>query len=46
MLRLKLDLMTANGWIGDDNCDEIIPVILGYEVDKENAGVIIEILGG
>lgn len=43
-LQLPLDLMTANGWIDDDNCDEIIPVILGYEVDKTNAGVIIEVI--
>ena len=42
-LQLPLDLMTANGWIDDDNCDEIIPVVLGYEVDKTNPGVRIEI---
>lgn len=42
-LQLPLDLMTANGWIDDDNCDEIIPVILGYEVDKTNPGIRIEV---
>ncbi len=38
------DLMIKAGWIDDDNCDEIVPVFLGYEVNKENAGVQINIL--
>ena len=32
------------GMIKDDNCNEIIPIFLGYEVDKKNAGVKISIL--
>ena len=38
------DLMVKAGWIDDDNCDEIIPIFKGYEVDKKNAGVQINIL--
>lgn len=38
------DLMVQHGWIDDDNCEELIPVFLGYEVDKNNAGVKIEVL--
>jgi len=33
------DLIVKNGWIEDDNCTEMKPVISGYHVDKENAGV-------
>lgn len=42
-LQLPLDLMTQNGWIDDDNCDEIIPIILGYHVDKKESGIIISV---
>lgn len=42
--QLPLDLMQENEWIENDNMENIIPVFLGYEVDKENAGVRIEIL--
>ncbi|MBR8748712.1 hypothetical protein IX317_000371 [Fusobacterium sp. DD29] len=42
--QLPCDLMTKHKWIEDDNCDEIIPVFLGYKVDKETAGVIIKVL--
>ena len=42
--QMPCDLMTKNGWIEDDNADEIIPVFLGYEVNRETAGVIISIL--
>ena len=42
--QLPLDLLTAHGIIEDDNCDEIIPVFLGYEVNKLKAGVIIRII--
>ena len=38
------DMMVKHGWIEDDNMTEIIPVILGYEVNKEKAGVLITIL--
>lgn len=42
--QLPCDLMVKYGWIDDDNADEIIPVFLGYEVNKEHAGVIISLL--
>ena len=38
-----LDLMVKHGWIDDDNCNEIIPVFLGYRVDKFKSGMIIKI---
>ena len=42
--QLPLDLMQENDWIEDDNMENVIPIFLGYEVDKENPGVRIEIL--
>ena len=42
--QLPLDLMQKYGWLDDDNCDNVIPVFAGYEVDKDNAGMIIKIL--
>jgi len=42
--QLPCDLMVKNGWIDDDNANEIIPVFLGHEVDKESAGLIISII--
>ena len=42
--QLPLDLMQDYDWIEDDDSSNIIPVFLGYEVDKRNAGVRIEIL--
>ena len=36
--------MVKYKWIDDDNCDEIIPVFLGYRVDKENTGIEISVL--
>lgn len=42
--QLPCDLMVKLGWIDDDNCDEIIPVFKGYEVNKNNPGVRIEVL--
>ncbi|MBR8701664.1 MULTISPECIES: hypothetical protein [unclassified Fusobacterium] len=42
--QLPCDLMTEYQWIDDDNANEIIPVFLGYEVDKNNPGVRIEVL--
>ena len=38
------DLMVQHGWIDDDNCEELIPVFIGYEVDRNNPGVRIEVL--
>jgi len=40
-----LDLMSAHCIIEDDNMDEVIPVFLGYHVDKNKPGVIIKIGG-
>lgn len=40
-VQLPLDLLTAHGIIDDDNCDEVIPVFLGYEVNKNNPGLFI-----
>lgn len=37
-LQLPQDLMVKYGWLNDDNCDEIIPVILGYEYDPNKVG--------
>ena len=36
--------MVQHGWLLDDNCEELIPVFLGYEVDRNNPGVRIEVL--
>jgi hypothetical protein len=38
------DLMVKHGWIEDDNCAYLIPSFEEFEYDKENPGVIIEIL--
>ena len=35
------DLMVKNGWIMDDNCDEMMPIFDKYEYDKNNCGVYI-----
>ena len=42
--QLPLDLMTKFGWLEDDDANNVIPVFLGYEVDKKNVGIRIEIL--
>ena len=42
--QLPLDLMQEFDWVEDDNMENVIPVFLGYEVDKENPGIRIEIL--
>ncbi len=36
-----MDLITANQWIADDSANIILPVPLGYHVDKKHQGVII-----
>tara|TARA_R110000796_G_scaffold96973_2_gene203679 strand:+ start:1168 stop:1284 length:117 start_codon:yes stop_codon:yes gene_type:complete len=36
--------MTKYGWIADDNADEIVPIFLEYEYDKDNPGVYINVL--
>ena len=38
------DDMVKHGWIEDDNMNYIIPVFKEYKYDKENPGVIIEII--
>lgn len=35
------DLMVKHKWLDDDNADEIVPIFLGYHVDKAKAGVVI-----
>ena len=42
--QLPLDLMQKYGCLEEDNCDHVVPSFLGYEVDKENAGMIMKIL--
>lgn len=42
--QLPFDLMVKNGWIEDDNADEVIPVFLGYHVDKLKAGLEITVI--
>ena len=37
------DLIVKCGWIEDDNADELLPVFLEYEVDKNNPRVEISI---
>ena len=38
------DQMTKYGWITDDNADEILPVFLQYEYDKDYPGVWISVI--
>ena len=38
------DLMEQYGYVENDNCENIIPCFGVYTVDKQNAGVIIEVL--
>lgn len=40
------DCMVKAGWIIDDNADEIIPVFLPYEIDKNNPRVELEVKDG
>ena len=42
--QMPCDLMVKNGWIDDDNANEIVPVFLGFETDKDTAGIIISVL--
>lgn len=42
--QLPLDLMVKYDWLEDDNANIVNPIFLGYEVDKEKAGMIIKIL--
>jgi len=38
------DEMVKYGWISDDNADEMIPIFLEYEYNKDNPGVYINVL--
>lgn len=44
LTQLPQDLMVKNGWLEDDNADYIVPIGLGYTVNKANSGVIITVL--
>ena len=37
------DMMVKHGWIEDDDCVNVRPYFLEYEVDKNNPGVLISI---
>lgn len=39
IFQVVADLMVMNGLIEDDSADFLIPVFLGYKVDKTNPGV-------
>ena len=38
------DQMVKFGWITDDNADEMIPIFLKFEYNKDNPGVYINVL--
>ena len=38
------DQMVKYGWITDDNAEEMIPIFLEFEYDKDNPGVYINVL--
>lgn len=42
--QILTDLMKKNGWIEDDNMNEVWPVFLGFEINKEKPGVYISVL--
>lgn len=44
LTQLPQDLMVKYEWLDDDNADYLIPIGLGYTVDKANAGLIITVL--
>lgn len=43
-LQTVQDMMVKYEWIEDDNMKFIIPVLIPYELDKENAGVYIDVI--
>lgn len=43
VVQLPLDLMQKYEWIKDDCADIILPVFIGYNYDKNNPGLIINI---
>lgn len=44
MIQLPADMMQWFKWLPDDDVYHFIPVFLGFEVDKNNPGVLIKIL--
>lgn len=44
LTQLPQDLMVKYKWLDDDNADYIVPIGLGYTVDKTKAGLIITVL--
>lgn len=38
------DQMVKYGWISDDNADEMIPIFLEYEYNKDKPGVYISVI--
>lgn len=44
LTQLPQDLMVKYEWLDDDNADYLIPIGLGYTVDKAKAGLIITVL--
>lgn len=38
------DQMVKYGWISDDNADEMIPIFLDYEYNKDKPGVYISVI--
>lgn len=44
LVQLPLDLMQEYGWLENDDMETVVPVFLGYEVDKLKAGVLISVL--
>ena len=44
LTQLPQDLMVKYNWLDDDNADYIVPIGLGYTVDKAKAGLIITVL--
>ena len=44
LTQLPQDLMVKYKWLEDDNADYIVPIGLGYTVNKAKAGLIITVL--
>ncbi len=42
--QILLDLMVQYGWLEDDSADNVVPVYMGYEYNKEDPGVKIQVL--
>ncbi len=42
--QILMDLMVEYGWIEDDDADNVKPIYIGYEYNKEDPGVKIQVL--